>query len=29
VFYYKGADIRKRSRYAYAGDEEADKKGVQ
>ena len=29
VFYFKGANIRKRSRYAYAGDEEADKKGVQ
>jgi hypothetical protein len=27
VFYYKGEAIRRRSRYAYAGDEERDEKG--
>lgn len=29
VFYFKGAEIRKRSRFAYAGDEEDGRKGVQ
>ena len=29
VFYYKGEAIRRRSRYAYAGDEERDEKGPQ
>ncbi|KAK5136535.1 hypothetical protein LTR08_002879 [Meristemomyces frigidus] len=29
VFYFKGAEIRKRSHYAYAGDEEINEKGPQ
>ena len=29
VFYYKGAAIRKFSKFAYAGDEESNTKGVQ
>lgn len=29
VFYFKGAEIRKRSHYAYAGDEESSQKGPQ